>query len=50
MKTVLQYRSQLIGFLLLAVTIGLLWLMHVTSVAQQRCDMETVNISLLKLI
>ncbi|MES2006184.1 MAG: hypothetical protein V4450_16825 [Bacteroidota bacterium] len=50
MNPVTKQQSRLIGLLLVAGTIGLLLLMHVTSAPQQRCGGETTEIGLLKLI
>jgi|GEM_PF-1588685 len=50
MKLTSLKKEQSIGLLLLAGTIGLLLLMHVTSAPQQRCEKEIFEIGLLKLI
>jgi hypothetical protein len=50
MKTVPQYKARLIGVLLLAGALGLLFVLHVTSVEKHRCEKESLDISLIKLI
>lgn len=50
MKPVNHTQSRLIGIVLLAGTIGLLWLMHVTSDSSSRCERESFEFSVIKLI
>jgi len=50
MKTATKQSPHLIASIILAVTLGLLVVMHVTSLREERCARETVDISLLKLI
>lgn len=50
MKTISRYQLHFAGLLLLAMAVGLLWLLRVTSAPLERCERETVNIGLLKLI
>ncbi|MCW3088483.1 MAG: hypothetical protein JWQ78_1869 [Sediminibacterium sp.] len=50
MRTVPQYQARLIGVLLIAGVLGLMLLLHVTSDQRQRCEKESLDISLIKLI
>ncbi len=50
MKTITHQQSRLVGLLLVAVTIGLLLLMHVTSEPHQSSAGGTLEIGLRKLI
>ena len=50
MKTVPQHQARLIGVLLLAGALGLLLLVCVTYSQQHRCEKESFDISLIKLI
>lgn len=50
MKPASQQSPHLIAILVLAVMLGLLLVMHVTSASAERCARETVDVTLLKLI